>query len=111
VRALPEAFRNRDLRLLGLAWSSSTTAEATYLLVLGLFAYATGGALAVGLVGLLRMVPAVFGLAAVQAIVSGGQWPSVKSVLPSIARTPGGRRGGHGSPLHTQPRTWPSWFP
>jgi hypothetical protein len=36
MRPLPDAFRNRDLRLLGLARSSSTTAEATYLLVLGL---------------------------------------------------------------------------
>jgi MFS family permease len=138
ARSLPtllDVLRNPSLRLLGLAWGSSTTAEGTYLVVLGVFAYEAGGAWAVGLVGLVRMIPAaasaslgslladrfarehllraveaartallasaavaayagapatvVFVLAAVHAIVSGLLRPSLKSVLPSIARTPG----------------------
>jgi len=55
---LGEVLRHRSLRLVGLSWGSSTTAEGAYLVVLGVFAYEEGGAVAVGLVGLIRMVPA-----------------------------------------------------
>jgi MFS family permease len=135
IRALLDLLRNPSLRLLALAWGSSMTAEGTYLVVLGVYAYGAGGAWAVGLVGLVRMLPAaasaslgslladrfareqvlraveamrtallagvavaafagapatpVFVLAAVHAVVSGLLRPSLKSVLPSIARTPG----------------------
>jgi CRP-like cAMP-binding protein/predicted MFS family arabinose efflux permease len=134
-RALLDVQRNRSLRLLGLAWASSTTAEGIYLVVLGVYAYESGGPLAVGLVGLVRMIPAaaaaslgsiladrfarervlraveamrtallaggavavfagapaaaVLGVVCVHAVVSGPLRPSLKSVLPSLARTPG----------------------
>lgn len=57
-RTLGEVLRHRSPRLVGLSWGSSTTAEGAYLVVLGVFAYEEGGAVAVGLVGLIRMVPA-----------------------------------------------------
>ncbi len=134
-RALRDVFRNSNLRLVAISWGSSTTAEGAYLVVLGVFAYEAGGALALGLVGIVRMGPAaaaasfgslvidrfprekvlravetmrtallaciagatfaaaptavIFMLAALHALVSGVGRPSFKSLLPSLATTPG----------------------
>ena len=53
-----EVFRSRDLRYLELALGLNAAAENAYLVALAVYAYDVGGATAVGLVGLIRMVPA-----------------------------------------------------
>ena len=50
--------RNRNLRRLELAYASSITSEWAFLVALGVFAYDRGGARAVGILGLVRMLPA-----------------------------------------------------
>jgi MFS family permease len=49
---------NKRLRRVELAYASSVASETAYLVALGVFAYEAGGALAVGVVGLIRMLPA-----------------------------------------------------
>ncbi len=51
-------FRNPDLRRVELAWGASITGEWLHFVALGVFAYETGGAVAVGVVGFVRMLPA-----------------------------------------------------
>jgi MFS family permease len=50
--------RNKRLRRVELAYASSVASETAYLVALGVFAYQAGGPLAVGIVGLIRMLPA-----------------------------------------------------
>jgi MFS family permease len=61
VRAAAAAFasnaRNHNLRLAQLSFLAAWTAEWAFTVGLGIVAYRDGGATAVGLVGLLRMVP------------------------------------------------------
>jgi predicted MFS family arabinose efflux permease len=57
VIAFREAFRSPDLRRLELALGCWYAAEWAYIVALGVFAYRHGGALAVGIVGFIRMVP------------------------------------------------------
>ena len=56
-RALREALRNEGVRRLSLAWASSRTSEWAFQVVLAVYAYESGGALAVGVAGFARMVP------------------------------------------------------
>jgi CRP-like cAMP-binding protein/Na+/melibiose symporter-like transporter len=56
--AVREVFRERDLRYLELSFGLNGTAENAYLVALAVYAYDAGGATAVGLVGLIRMIPA-----------------------------------------------------
>lgn len=56
--ALRQVFREPDLRFLQLGAGLNAGAENAYLVALGVFAYDVGGATAVGLVGLIRMIPA-----------------------------------------------------
>jgi MFS family permease len=55
-------FRNRELRCLELAWGGFFVVEWASLLAVSVWAYGEGGASAVGLVGLLRMLPAAVAL-------------------------------------------------
>lgn len=55
-------FRNRALRRLELAWGGFFVVEWATLLALSVWAYQRGGASAVGLIGLLRMLPAAVAL-------------------------------------------------
>ncbi len=61
LRQAAEAFasnwRNPNLRRAQLAFLGAWTAEWAFTVALGIVAYADGGALALGLVGLLRMLP------------------------------------------------------
>jgi MFS family permease len=57
-RDFAAVFGNRNLRRLELAWASSIVATWAYGITLVVFAYDHGGAAAVGLVGVLRWVPA-----------------------------------------------------
>jgi MFS family permease len=58
VTALVALARNENLRRVQLAWGASITAEFTHFVALGVFAYTEGGASAVGIAGLVRMLPA-----------------------------------------------------
>jgi MFS family permease len=58
LEAFTEVFRHRDLRYLEVALGLNWSAENAYLVALSVYAYDHGGATAVGLVGLIRMVPA-----------------------------------------------------
>ena len=54
------AGRNENVRRVELAWGAAISAEWAYFVALGVFAYDAGGASAVGLAGLIRVLPAAF---------------------------------------------------
>ena len=58
VSALGAAVRNENVRRVELAWGASIAAEWAYFVALGVFAYQQGGASAVGIAGLVRLLPA-----------------------------------------------------
>src|ERR687888_69858 len=58
VSALAALARNDNLRRVQLAWGASITAEWAHFVALGVFAYKAGGASAVGVAGLVRLLPA-----------------------------------------------------
>jgi len=51
-------MRSRNLRRVELAWGASIAAEWAHFVALGVFAYTEGGTTAVGIAGLVRMLPA-----------------------------------------------------
>ena len=57
VRALGEVFRNPDLGRLQLAWAGVSFATWTFVITLGVFAFDAAGAAAVGVAGLVRLLP------------------------------------------------------
>jgi hypothetical protein len=52
------AVRNPQIRRVELAWGAAIAAEWAHFVALGVFAYQRGGASAVGLAGLIRLLPA-----------------------------------------------------
>ena len=58
ARSLVGVLRNRDIRSLELAWTLGVAADWALLVVALLVAYDAGGAVLVGLVSLIRMLPA-----------------------------------------------------
>ena len=58
VSALGAAVRNDNIRRVELAWGASIAAEWAHFVALGVFAYQHGGAAAVGVAGLVRLLPA-----------------------------------------------------
>jgi MFS family permease len=58
LAALGAAARNADVRRLELAWGTAIAAEWSHFVAFGVFAYEEGGASAVGLAGLVRLLPA-----------------------------------------------------
>src|SRR5437773_6852962 len=58
VSVLAALARHGKLRRVELAWGASSAAEWTHFVALGVFAYTAGGAAAVGVAGLVRMLPA-----------------------------------------------------
>jgi MFS family permease len=58
LAGLVAVFRNKNLRRLELAWGAAITAEWAHFVALGVFAYDAGGTTAVGIAGLVRMLPA-----------------------------------------------------
>jgi MFS family permease len=58
LAGLVAVFRNTNLRRLELAWGAAITAEWAHFVALGVFAYDAGGTVAVGIAGLVRMLPA-----------------------------------------------------
>jgi MFS family permease len=68
------AFRNESIRRVEAAWGAAIIAEWAHFVALGVFAYRAGGTSAVGLAGLIRLLPA--------AIVA----PSVASLGDRVRR-------------------------
>jgi MFS family permease len=58
VSALAAAVRNENIRRVELAWGAAISAEWAHFVALGVFAYEQGGASAVGIAGLVRLLPA-----------------------------------------------------
>jgi MFS family permease len=58
LAGLVAVLRNENLRRLELAWGAAITAEWAHFVALGVFAYDAGGAVGVGIAGLVRMLPA-----------------------------------------------------
>ena len=58
LAGLVAVFRNRNIRRLELAWGAAITAEWAHFVALGVFAYDQGGTSAVGIAGLVRLLPA-----------------------------------------------------
>lgn len=56
--AVLTALRNGNVRRAELAWGASIVAEWAHFVALGVFAYKTGGTSAVGVAGLVRLLPA-----------------------------------------------------
>ena len=56
--ALRVTARNEDVRRAELAWGASVSAEWAHFVALGVFAYSHGGSTAVGIAGLMRLLPA-----------------------------------------------------
>jgi predicted MFS family arabinose efflux permease len=56
-RAARTAFANPELRLLALAWASVSLAIWSYVIGLGVYAFDAGGTAAVGIAGLVRLLP------------------------------------------------------
>lgn len=56
--AFKDVFRNADLRRLELAWAASIVGNWAYIVAVSVYAYTAGGEAAVGLILLLRLVPA-----------------------------------------------------
>lgn len=58
VWALGVAIRNKNVRRVELAWGAAIAAEWAHFVALGVFAYQEGGTAAVGIAGLVRLLPA-----------------------------------------------------
>ena len=71
-----EVYRNHGLRRLQLAWAGSIIGTWAYSVAIVVYAYHQGGASAVGLMGLIRWLPAAF--AAPFTSVLGDRLPRVR---------------------------------
>jgi MFS family permease len=78
-RAMREVYRNPSLRRLQLAWAGSIIGSWAYAIALVVYAYRHGGASAVGLVGLIRWLPAA--AASPFAAILGDRYPRVPVML------------------------------
>jgi MFS family permease len=76
------ACRNENVRRVELAWGAAITAEWAYFVALGVFAYDAGGASAVGLAGLIRLLPAA--LVAPSAASLGDRMPRERLLLGAM---------------------------
>jgi MFS family permease len=85
--ALASVFRNGDLRRLQLAWVGSIIGSWAYLVALAVYAYGEGGPAAVGLVGVIRLLPSA--LAAPFVAVAADRFPREKvMVATDLVRAP-----------------------
>jgi hypothetical protein len=66
VASLRIAASNRDIRRVELAWGAMISAEWAHFVALGVFAYGHGGSTAVGIAGVVRLLPAA-GIAPIAA--------------------------------------------
>jgi MFS family permease len=81
LQAFRAVFQNPDLRRLQLAWAGSIIGHWAYGIALAVFAYDQGGVAAVGLVGLVRMVPAAIAAPFMSALAD--RYPRERIMLVS----------------------------
>ena len=85
MRAFASVGRNPNLRWLELSWAASVVGHYAFLIAVSVYAYDVGGARAVGLIFLARLIPA--GLAAPFAGMLGDRYPRERVLLLSnVAR-------------------------
>jgi MFS family permease len=80
--AFADVARNENLRRLELAWSASIIGHWAYLVAVSVYAYDIGGEAAVGLIFLLRLVPAA--LVAPFAGLAADRYPRERVLLASL---------------------------
>jgi MFS family permease len=80
-RALQAVFHNRGLRQLQLAWAGSIIGTWAYAVALVVYAYEHGGASAVGLIALIRWLPAA--VVSPFTAILGDRYPRVPVMLAS----------------------------
>ena len=80
-RAYRSVLRNRELRLVELAWSAITLADFVQLVAITVFAYEAGGASAVGLAAVVRVLPSV--VVAPLAGMAADRYPRERVILAS----------------------------
>ena len=79
VATLVSASRNPDVRRVELAWGAAIAAEWAHFVALGVFAYEQGGTAAVGIAGLVRLLPAA--IVAPFAASLGDRFPRERFLL------------------------------
>jgi MFS family permease len=79
LSALAAAVRNENVRRVELAWGAAIAAEWAHFVALGVFAFEEGGASAVGIAGLVRLLPAA--LVAPFAASLGDRFPRERFLL------------------------------
>jgi len=79
VEAVASALRNVDVRRAELCWGAAITAEWAHFVAFGVFAYEYGGVAAVGVAGLVRLLPAA--LVAPFAASFGDRFPRERFLL------------------------------
>jgi MFS family permease len=82
LSAFAVAVRNENIRRAELAWGAVIAAEWAHFVALGIFAYAEGGASAVGIAGLIRLLPA--GVMAPFAASLGDRFPRERFLLAMV---------------------------
>jgi MFS family permease len=86
ARAFAAVFHNPALRRVEVSWAGTVCTYWIFIVALGLYAYDRGGATAVGLVGLLRVLPSV--VAAPFGAVLGDRYPRERVVVAiNVARS------------------------
>lgn len=85
--AVAAVFRNPDLRRLLLAWVGSVIGTWAYTIALAVYAYTEGGAVAVGILGVIRLVPSA--VAAPFITVAADRFPRARvMLLTDLIRAP-----------------------
>ena len=79
IAAVGSALRNADVRRAELCWGAAITAEWAHFVAFGVFAYEEGGVSAVGVAGLVRLLPAA--LLAPFAASLGDRFPRERFLL------------------------------
>jgi len=85
LRAFAAVFANPDLRRIELAWGGSVIGQWGYEVALAVFAYRAGGAAAVGVVALVRLLPAAV-VAPFAALLGDRFWRRRIMVAADLAR-------------------------
>ncbi len=102
--AFGDVFRNTDLRRLEIAWVATQLGRFAYFVAINVYAYTAGGATAVGVVTVIRLVPAA--IAAPFTSILGDRYPRKWVMFGANIGAVHRHRGGRGR----DPRRRPSWL-
>jgi MFS family permease len=101
LSALTAAVRNENVRRAELAWGAAVVAEWAHFVALGVFAFEQGGASAVGIAGLVRLLPAA--LVAPFAASLGDRFPRERLLLATVLIGSGALAGSAAAALAGEP--------